>query len=76
MELSSPSPLPRPVRLPDLREVNRIASAFAANSTGFDMSPGMTLLKSFGILVGRGDGATPQEVQTGSIPDRTDREHP
>jgi hypothetical protein len=62
MKLSLPTPLPRPVRLPDLHEVSRIASAFAANSTGFDMSLlGMTLLKSFGILVGRGDGATPKK---------------
>jgi hypothetical protein len=63
--LNLPNPL-MPLALPfhDLREINRVASPFAANSAGAEMSStGVEALKSFAMLVGRGEGPPPAKIE-------------
>jgi hypothetical protein len=61
MLLSAALPLLAP-RLPNLREMNRTVDVFTANYTGFGTNfLGMALLKSFAMLVERGEGAPPQK---------------
>jgi hypothetical protein len=63
LNLSSPPP-PLVLPLPDLREIDRIASSFATNFIRFEMSaPGVAALKSFAMLVGRGEGPPPAKIK-------------
>src|SRR5262245_30425199 len=59
MSLSpSSSPSRRTFQRPDLRDIADIAGGCNANSTGSEMSSyGVTLLKSFAMLIGRGGAA-------------------
>jgi hypothetical protein len=60
LALRSSLPQPIPPRLRSTGETTPIAQAFTADSAGSDMSLlGMMLLKSFAMLVGRGEAAPP-----------------
>jgi hypothetical protein len=68
-------PLPSS-QLPGVRTSNHIETFVPANSAGFDRGLlGMTLLKSFGMLVGGGEGAASakRERRRGRSGDRRDR---
>jgi hypothetical protein len=64
LALHSSSPQPLPPRLRSTGENTRIAHGFTANSAGSDVGLlGMMLLKSFAMLVGRGEPAPPAKKE-------------